>query len=66
MLASAKDSTNDTDGISGDGDSTRRRKAAASPSRKAQPEEPTYTPEQLEHVKRIKRYISAKFFNTFR
>lgn len=56
VLAAAKDSKNESD-IPADGDQTRKRKSAASPSRKAQPEEPNYTPEQLQHVKRIKRYF---------
>lgn len=54
VLASAKDNSNDTESMPNDGDTTRKRKAAASPSRKAQ-SEPDYTSEQLEHVKRIKR-----------
>lgn len=55
VLESAKNSANETDSVPNDGDSTRRRKSAASPSRKPQPTEPDYTPEQLQHVKRIKR-----------
>lgn len=61
VLAAAKDSKNESD-IPADGDQTRKRKSAASPSRKAQPEEPNYTPEQLQHVKRIKRYFLSIFF----
>lgn len=55
VLASAKSNSNETDSIPSDGDTTRRRKAAASPSRKPQSSEPDYTPEQLQQVKRIQR-----------
>lgn len=55
VLASAKNNSNETDSISSGGDPTRKRKSAASPSRKPQPSEPDYTPEQIEQVKRIQR-----------
>lgn len=55
VLASAKNDSNETDSIPNDGDTTRRRKAAASPSRKPQSSEPEYTAEQLQQVKRIQR-----------
>lgn len=55
VLASAKDTSNDTETMPADGDTTRKRKSNASPSRKAQSSEPDYTPEQLQHVKRIQR-----------
>lgn len=56
VLASAKDNSNESETIpDGSGDTTRRRKSAASPSRKPQSTEPDYTPDQLQHVKRIQR-----------
>lgn len=54
VLASAKNSSNETETIPNDGDTIRKRKSAASPSRK-QSSEPDYTPEQLQQVKRIQR-----------
>lgn len=55
VLASATNNAEETDSIPTDGDTTRRRKTTASPSRKVQ-SEPDYTTEQLQHVKRIQRY----------
>lgn len=62
VLKSTMDNTNEADGsIPTDGNSTRKRKTATSPSRKPQPAEPDYTPEQLQHVKRIQRYKRNHF-----
>lgn len=65
VLESAKDDKNETDSIPADGDGARRRKSAASPSRKPQSTEPDYTPEQLQHVKRIQRYGSQELTLVF-
>lgn len=56
VLASAKDSKNETESTSTNNGSTKRRKSSASPSRKHQSTEPEFTPEQLRHVKRIQRF----------
>lgn len=56
VLASAKDSKNETESTSINNGSTKRRKSAASPSRKHQTTEPEFTSEQLQHVERIQRF----------
>lgn len=54
VLSQAKENINETESKPTDGSSTRRRHGK-SPSREEKRSEPDYTPEQLEHVKRIKR-----------
>lgn len=56
VLAAAKENKDENDSIPTDGGSARRRTTAGkSPSRNEAKSEPDYTPEQLQHVKRIKR-----------
>lgn len=54
VLSMAKETANESETANASDSTTRRRKAATSPTRK-EPAEPEYTAEQLTHVQRIKK-----------